>query len=369
VDRNKFFIIINSLDKGGAERIASEFSFFLEKQGFSVVFLLTDNNIIRYKLPATSKVIKLPLSKYIKVLFPLVVIVQAIYIRLYFGTNFKAISFLHRANIVNGLSSVFSKRVVVVSERSLFSKSYRGIKYFLMKILLKILFIRVHKIIAISQVVKVELQTYFKVHSSKIEVIHNPINTQEFKFNKEKDRLYDDTQGVNFCTVSRLIELKRVDLVIDLFNRILKIFPKSKLHILGDGDCKQKLIEQVRALNIQKDVIFYGNVDDVYSILKKNNIFLFASSFESFGNVVLEAISSGLPVIYSSNLNSIKEIFSESNNLSLSFNEKINDKDIKAIIKFIETLDFESFKQERKRLLNNFDSNTIFKKYLNQLNT
>lgn len=363
----KFLIIINSLAKGGAERIASEFSFYLEEQGYEVFFLFTDKAEISYKTPVNAKTVSLPFSKYVKTfLFPLVICIQAIYVRSHFGKHKNVISFLHRANLVNGLSSMFANRKVVISERSIFSKSYQGFKQHLMRGLLNLLFIRVTKIIAISQVVKKELISSFNIKPSKITVIHNPINMSEFNFEENKKEFYSIDNGINFCTTGRLISSKRIELVITLFYKILQSTPKSKLHILGDGDNMPNLIELVEDLNIKEQVAFYGNVKDVSLILKKCNIFLFTSLYESFGNVVLEATSSGLPVIYSSNLESVKEIYLKTNSLSFPFNENLNENDVKSIIEFVKTLNYKSFKQEREKLLKRHQSEEIFKEYLNE---
>ncbi|SNR76127.1 glycosyltransferase [Lutibacter flavus] len=364
----KVLIIINSLKKGGAERIASEFSFYLDRLGYVPIFLLTDGGYVNYKVPVASKIIKLPLSKYSRTfLFPIITLIQAIYVRLYFGGNFKAISFLHRANLVNALSSFFSNRSVVISERSIFSKSYQGYKYYLMKGLLKIIFLRANKIIAISQVVKNELIANFKLNASKITILHNPINIDEFQLKKEKNKFYSTSKNLNFCTVSRLINSKRVDLVIDLFFKLLKFFPESKLHIIGEGDNKEKLIEKIYDLNIQKNVVFYGNVSNVNSILTKCDVFIFASLYESFGNVVLEATSSGLPVVYTSNLESVSEIYLGSNSLSFSFNENFIEMDVELIFKFIDSLKYESFINERATLLKKYSSDDIFKLYFKEI--
>ncbi|PHR69104.1 MAG: hypothetical protein COA67_11170 [Lutibacter sp.] len=364
---NKFLIIINSLGKGGAERIASEFSFFLEEQGYDVIFLFTDIASISYKIPSTAKTVSLPFSKYVKTfLFPIIICIQAVYVRLYFGKHKNVISFLHRANLVNGLSSLFSGRKVIISERSIFSKSYKGSKQHLMKGILSLLFIRVTKIIAVSQVVKKELISSFNVKPSKIKVIHNPINTNDFNFEENKKEFYAIDKGINFCTVGRLISSKRIELVITLFYKILQFSPKSKLHILGDGDNVSILKKLAEDLNIKEQVVFYGNVSDVPLILKKCDIFLFTSLYESFGNVALEATSSGLPVIYSSNLDSVKEIYLNTNSLSFSIDENIDDNEVKSIIKFIELLEYESFKQERTKLLQRHRGEEIFKEYLNE---
>ena len=84
------------------------------------------------------------------------------------------------------------------------------------------------------------------------------------------------------------------------------------------------------------------------------------------GNVVFDATSSGLPVLYSSQLASVKEIYLNTNSLSFSFDENLDNNEVKSIVKFIELLEYKSFKKNREKLLRKHRSEDIFKEYLNE---
>ncbi len=72
---------------------------------------------------------------------------------------------------------------------------------------------------------------------------------------------------------------------------------KARLTILGDGPRRSHLEEQARHLGIADRVRFAGWQDDIWPWLAKARVFALPSRTESFGNVVVEALAAGLPVI------------------------------------------------------------------------
>ena len=124
-----------------------------------------------------------------------------------------------------------------------------------------------------------------------IKVIGNPISKTEVK----KPILRENI----ILTVGRLIETKHIDRLITIFSRLEA--PNWKLVIVGANakqqNTKEKLQELVRDLNVENQVVFAGNQQDVTSYYLKSKIFAFTSSSEGFPNVLGEAMSAGLPVV------------------------------------------------------------------------
>ncbi len=133
--------------------------------------------------------------------------------------------------------------------------------------------------IANSQYVAGRIKKFYGFSST---IIHPPVAT-EF-FTPVKTRREDF-----FVTVSRLVAYKRIDLIIEAFNRM----PKQKLVVIGDGPEKERL--QARAAN---NTTFLGNCDDttVRRYLRRARAFIFAAR-EDFGISPVEAQACGCPVI------------------------------------------------------------------------
>ncbi len=96
--------------------------------------------------------------------------------------------------------------------------------------------------------------------------------------------------------VGRLSPEKEVNLIINAYQRMPKNTEQPvKLVIVGDGPDRERL----EALNTQGDIIFTGSLSGtaLAQAYASADVFAFASQVETFGNVVLEAMASGLPVI------------------------------------------------------------------------
>lgn len=111
------------------------------------------------------------------------------------------------------------------------------------------------------------------------------------------DNNYSPKGNKSIVTVGRLDYLKGFDRLLDVWEIVAGNFPDWTLVVIGDGPLKKEYEDRVHALGLDMQVKFLGNRSDVKSILANSSIFTFASRSESFGMVLLEALSCGLPVI------------------------------------------------------------------------
>lgn len=85
--------------------------------------------------------------------------------------------------------------------------------------------------------------------------------------------------------------------------KIMSIFKKQnknvKLLLVGDGSMRNELETMCRDLDISDRVIFTGTRDDIDVILNSMDVFVFPSTFEGLGLVLLEAQAAGLPCVVS----------------------------------------------------------------------
>lgn len=100
-------------------------------------------------------------------------------------------------------------------------------------------------------------------------------------------------------SVGRLSPEKEVNVVIDSYLK-MKTQAKqetlpTKLVIVGDGPQRAEL----EALSQNSDIIFMGSLvgEDLAEAYASADVFVFPSQIETFGNVALEALASGIPII------------------------------------------------------------------------
>jgi len=98
-------------------------------------------------------------------------------------------------------------------------------------------------------------------------------------------------------TIGRLSEEKRQIDLLRAFHKVLKVFPKATLLIVGDGEMRDELMNVARRLGLSGSVAFTGFQSNVSEYLEKMDVFVLPSRTEGFGIVLLEAMTMGLPVI------------------------------------------------------------------------
>ena len=98
--------------------------------------------------------------------------------------------------------------------------------------------------------------------------------------------------------VSNFRPVKRVDMVIDIFDRIRQKVP-ARLLLVGDGPDLSLAYRKARELGITALVHGVGAQEEVVPLLSVSDVFLLPSSQESFGLAALEAMACEVPVVAS----------------------------------------------------------------------
>lgn len=296
----KLVFIINSLGGGGAERILQTLTTKLVEKNYEIFIVLLEKGSSKYLIHKDVKIITLKSSIFLKG-FGKILFIPFQAVELYFLINKinakKSISFLVRANLVHCCYKFFSKSEVVISERSLSIRHYdkANLKSIFMNFLIKNLYKKANSIIAISDGIKDSLIKNYGIDSNNIKTIYNPISILKEK--KESIDFYFDKNFIHFITVGRLIPLKDHKTMIEAFKICNEVNTNTKLIILGEGPLENEITKLINDLNLQKNIFLLGFKDNVFDYLKESSIFVFSSKFEGFGNVIVEAMGCGLPVI------------------------------------------------------------------------
>lgn len=142
--------------------------------------------------------------------------------------------------------------------------------------------------------------------------------------------------GSSIISVGRLEEEKGYSDLIDVFNLVHKKYPAWKLNIIGDGSLKEELQRKINKLSLNKNIILHGFQDSKYieKKLLNSSIYVMSSLTESFGLVLIEASSFGLPCIAFSSASGACEIIKDNWDGYL-INDRDKEKMAKRIINLI----------------------------------
>jgi glycosyltransferase involved in cell wall biosynthesis len=152
------------------------------------------------------------------------------------------------------------------------------------------------KLIIVSESMKSGLLELFPELGTKMEVIPNMVNGDYFN-------LPEQARGKDpfiFLSAGRIAAVKGLDILIAAFGELMKKTDKKVLlRIAGRGEMREKLERQVNANGLSEKVTFLGRVsrDNMVKEMQGANCFVLSSSYEAFGVVLIEAMSTGLPVI------------------------------------------------------------------------
>ena len=88
-------------------------------------------------------------------------------------------------------------------------------------------------------------------------------------------------------------------MLIKAFEEAFGTNPKYHLLIAGDGPEKKKLEKLVAELKMKKNITLFGMAtkDQVLDLMQKSDLFVLSSEYETFGVVLIEALSCGMPVV------------------------------------------------------------------------
>ena len=138
----------------------------------------------------------------------------------------------------------------------------------------------------------------------KVTIINNGIDIEQFLFNEKIRNEKRNEMGIKHTDivighVGRFIPQKNHKLVINIFYELYKKNNNYKLLLIGQGPLQNKIKEKVKRLKIEDSVTFLGQKKDVNKYYQAMDLFLFPSLYEGLGIAVIEAQTSGLPCIVS----------------------------------------------------------------------
>jgi len=156
------------------------------------------------------------------------------------------------------------------------------------------------RVVSVSNFIKKKAQEIW-YNRMDIKVIPYGIDINKFRPRQRREMTnkykLGDTKVI--LAVQRLHARKRVSVLIKSLSFLKRKFEKFTLLVVGDGPDKENLMELTKKLRLEEKIVYCGKVEqrELPSYYKSADIFALHTLHEGLGIVILEAMSSGLPVV------------------------------------------------------------------------
>lgn len=291
----KIAFCINSMDKGGAERVVSILTNHLTTTNDVSVICVTKNNVA-YELQSNIKLFELsshPSKVNNRVLKKLFLIPKMIlrFIKLKHIFNRRkfdvVLSFLPEASFLALMCKKKNMKMIVsVRNDPKIEYSSKFYWYFMNK-----LYPKADGFVFQTQEAKEYFNSIIHFNKIKFDIILNPVDPIFLSIPDVSIRKKE------IVSVGRLTEQKNFDLLIDAFKIVCSDIVDYNLIIYGEGEKRDYLEQKISQLSLTSRVILAGVSDNIKNKIYDSSLFVMSSDYEGMPNALIEAMCLGLPVI------------------------------------------------------------------------
>jgi len=214
-------------------------------------------------------------------------------------------------NIANSVDMIYGflakkagiKKVIFHSHNSAIGKQNKALKEFAHNISKKLFERYGDAYFSCSTEATNWLYTEKNIKKGKVTTINNSIDARKFAYNEEsRNEIRKELKIENelvIGNVGRFTEQKNHEFLIEIFEEIMKIHPRSILILIGGGENEEKIRKIVSQKDLNDKVIFIGETNQVANFLLAMDAFLLPSLFEGKPIVAVEAQAASLPIFMS----------------------------------------------------------------------
>ena len=283
----KILFYISKNQYGGAERVIINLCNEFVRRGYEVVLLLNEGGNPAYKIDEKVKIIvlqeKINFTKnkvklHVEYIRAMIRVMKS-------EAPHVIVSFLAENNFRSIVVGKMVKIPTIVSVRvdpqmECATAVKKGIR--------RILYNHADLVVLQNRGAKERFGKWFK---AKYEVIPNLVNEAFLK----EPLIGERTKKI--VAVGRLSKQKNFSMLIDAFKELNRENKDYQLIIYGEGEERERLEQKIREVKLTDKVFLPGNSDRIREEIYDAEIFVLCSDYEGVPNVLLEAMSLGLPCI------------------------------------------------------------------------
>jgi len=172
--------------------------------------------------------------------------------------------------------------------------------------LLRYCFARASGVIAVSRGVAEDAINFLGVEPARVHVVYNPVDTSEFPASADLPLAHPWFRAGAppvILGMGRLVEQKNFPLLIRAFAAVRQQADVRLVILGGDKSSAEQMAHQrqlqalATELGVGEDVALPGYQSNPHAYLRAARLFVLSSNFEGFGNVLVEALLAGCPVV------------------------------------------------------------------------
>jgi glycosyltransferase involved in cell wall biosynthesis len=305
--RYKLLIIIGSLPMGGAEHMIYELVKNIKKEKVDVEVLCYGKKLgtfLEKKMEFISRVHYMEESGTVGVYMMVRVLRYISKIR-------PDIIHAHLGGITFALPwAVLHKKPIVVTVHTQPEKAFSRKNEKILRFVLKSKNIR---IVTVSETNKYAMQRYLSIGNEKCIFVNNGIDLD--KYVSKKHDIF------TYINVARQDKNKNQIAIINCFAKIHKMYPMSKLILIGDGPCHNELKKKIDELGFKNVIDLPGLVDNTEDYYAVSDCYVQASHREAMPLSVLEAMAASIPII-STDVGGLKDVVNDDNGFLVDDNDE-----------------------------------------------
>jgi glycosyltransferase involved in cell wall biosynthesis len=297
LDRIRLLFVLPSLGGGGAERASLDLLGGINRERFKITLaLFSRSGGFLHQLPGDVQGIDLQGARQydLRLVWRLARLLRRRRPQIIF-------SVLRYANLITLLAHrvAGSRASVIVNEQNLPSAEFALFGAARVKgWVLRQLYPWADAVTAISRGIANELTSQHGLAEGKVQIIPNPVDVNRITSLGEaelEDPWFDSVLPV-VVAAGRLHPQKGFGYLIRAFAIVRNALP-CKLVILGEGPQRRELEQLITELGLSADIALPGFRDNPYKYMGRASLFVLSSLYEGFGNVLVEALALGTPVV------------------------------------------------------------------------
>jgi len=185
----------------------------------------------------------------------------------------------------------------------------------------RVVYPRATAIVATSEGVKRDLTDAFGVPEERVAVVHNPVDLNLIAL-----RAAESVDGIGprrpgrplIVAAGRLAEAKNYPLLVEGLALLRDAHVDVDAWILGAGDQEPRIRAAIAAAHLEDRIHLLGFQENPWKFVGRADVFVLTSRYEGFGNVLIEAMACGVPVVATESPGTREIVRSEDNGLLVS---------------------------------------------------